>query len=111
MRMSLFEIWSVQSLDTNAITFRGAASRQLPGAIGVRAFIDCWQTTVEFRQALHSSLGCLWLLLVLYVGLENIRAIQFYDAIGFAELHKPYKDKATGREYKRMVLVLKDPPT
>jgi ribosomal protein S18 acetylase RimI-like enzyme len=48
-------------------------------------------------------------ILVLYVSIENARGIKYYERAGFAELHKPYTDKNTGRVYKRMVLVLKDP--
>jgi ribosomal protein S18 acetylase RimI-like enzyme len=48
-------------------------------------------------------------ILVLYVHVDNPRAIRYYERAGFAELHKLYTDKATGRQYKRMVLVLSDP--
>lgn len=47
-------------------------------------------------------------LLILYVDEANEKAIRFYQKAGFAELHKPYKDKATGRLHKRMYLVLDD---
>jgi len=45
-------------------------------------------------------------LLILFVDESNEKAIRFYQRAGFAELHKPYKDKATGRLHKRMYLVL-----
>lgn len=48
-------------------------------------------------------------ILVLYVSVENLRGIRFYERAGFTELHKLYTDKATGRQHKRMVLVLNDP--
>jgi len=44
--------------------------------------------------------------LVLYVFVNNPRAIRFYERAGFVELHKPYKDNLTGRMHKRMVLAL-----
>jgi ribosomal protein S18 acetylase RimI-like enzyme len=49
-------------------------------------------------------------ILVLYVHVENLRGIRFYERAGFTELHKPYTDKRTGQQYKRMVLVLNEPP-
>jgi ribosomal protein S18 acetylase RimI-like enzyme len=48
-------------------------------------------------------------ILILFVHIENPRAIRYYERAGFTELHKPYTDKTTGRVYKRMVLVLKTP--
>jgi ribosomal protein S18 acetylase RimI-like enzyme len=48
-------------------------------------------------------------ILVLYVHLANVRGIRFYERAGFTELHKPYTDKRTGQQYKRMVLVLNEP--
>jgi ribosomal protein S18 acetylase RimI-like enzyme len=50
-------------------------------------------------------------LLVLYVHVNNQRAIAFYQRpyFGFVELHKPYTDRATGWQYKRMALMLKEP--
>ena len=45
-------------------------------------------------------------LLTLYVDEASEKAIRFYRKAGFAELHKTYKDKATGRLHKRMFLVL-----
>jgi ribosomal protein S18 acetylase RimI-like enzyme len=50
-------------------------------------------------------------LLVLYVHVNNARAIAFYQRsyFGFVELHKPYTDPNTGWQYKRMVLVLDNP--
>jgi ribosomal protein S18 acetylase RimI-like enzyme len=50
-------------------------------------------------------------ILILFVHIENVRAIRYYERAGFTELHKPYTDKATGRVYKRMVLVLTSPPS
>lgn len=47
--------------------------------------------------------------LILFVAIENLRGVRFYERAGFVELHKPYTDKATGRQYKRMVLALSDP--
>ena len=44
----------------------------------------------------------------LYVYSKNIPAIKFYERAGFVELHKPYIDKSTGRDHKRMVLVLEE---
>jgi GNAT superfamily N-acetyltransferase len=41
-------------------------------------------------------------LLTLYVDERNEKAIRFYKKAGFAELHRPYKDKSTGRLHKRM---------
>jgi ribosomal protein S18 acetylase RimI-like enzyme len=50
-------------------------------------------------------------ILILYVHVDNARGIRFYECAGFAELHKPYRDKRTGWEHKRMVLVLSEPAT
>jgi ribosomal protein S18 acetylase RimI-like enzyme len=47
-------------------------------------------------------------ILILYVHIDNVRGIRFYERAGFVELHKPFTDKKTGRQYKRMVLVLTD---
>jgi GNAT superfamily N-acetyltransferase len=49
--------------------------------------------------------------LILFVHLNNGRAIRLYERAGFAELHKPYTDKQTGQVYRRMFLALKMPPT
>jgi len=49
------------------------------------------------------------IILILFVHIENPRAIRYYERAGFTELHKPYTDKTTGRVYKRMVLLLKTP--
>src|SRR5262245_42150133 len=48
-------------------------------------------------------------ILILFVHIENVRAVRYYERAGFTELHKPYTDKATGRVYKRMVLALPAP--
>jgi GNAT superfamily N-acetyltransferase len=45
-------------------------------------------------------------ILVLYVHVNNVRAIRFYERAGFQDLHKAYKDSRTGHTYKRMALAL-----
>ena len=48
-------------------------------------------------------------ILVLYVHVNNTRAVAFYLRSGFQELQKPYTDPKTGWQYKRMVLALNVP--
>jgi GNAT superfamily N-acetyltransferase len=49
-------------------------------------------------------------ILILFVHVDNVRGTRFYERAGFTELHKPWTDKQTGQQYRRMVLVLTDPP-
>jgi ribosomal protein S18 acetylase RimI-like enzyme len=48
-------------------------------------------------------------ILILFVNVNNQRAIQLYQRFGFVELHKPVTDKNTGFVNKRMVLDLTSP--
>jgi ribosomal protein S18 acetylase RimI-like enzyme len=47
-------------------------------------------------------------LLILFVHVDNVAALKLYERAGFREFHKPYTDKKTGWQYKRMVLVLRE---
>jgi hypothetical protein len=49
-------------------------------------------------------------LLTLQVCDQNKAGIKLYSDAGFKEYHKPRVDQTTGFVYKRMVLVLSDPP-
>jgi GNAT superfamily N-acetyltransferase len=47
-------------------------------------------------------------ILVLYVHVDNLRGIRFYERSGFTALHKPYTDRPSGWQYRRMILTLTD---